>query len=291
MKKKVIVIFSGIIILIIVGAYFVLFATRDSGSEIISDFKEKVIDKTNIYPDTQKAPVLELTWSGELDPKDATRYTPYGVWEAQMKYPEGVVYEPANEMQFYVQTDEEDYLAAAPGIVTQNELHGKSGLITVRYGENYAITYLHIIPAKNLKTGTKVETGDILGKMEKMSNPTWSEETWWEIQVTKKEGNKFRTMPPYNYFSKAGKEKLNAIAAASREKNHNWISAKGSNGWTVVDGCSWIKYTKEPSWWNSNRFTFEESAETEEEFIGSLGLGWKVGDNQGRIIGPTDKCD
>lgn len=104
-------------------------------------------------------------------------------------------------MQFYMKTDESDFLAVAPGIVTQNETHGGSTeLVSVRYGENYVVIYHHIIPDKNLKIGTKIETGDILGKMEKATNPTHGEETWWEIQLTTKRDGIYRTLPPYDYF-------------------------------------------------------------------------------------------
>lgn len=249
-----------------------------------------VSQKTSgIYPETTNAPVLKLSWDGELDPKTATRYTPYGVWEGQFNYPAGVAYEPANEMQFYVITEKENYLAAAPGIVTQNEMHGESGLLTVRYGENYAITYMHIIPDANLKTGTKIETGDVLGKMEKRNNPSQGLETWWEIQVTKKDGEKFRTMPPYDFFDNESKNKLKEIAVASKEHHPDWIAKEGSNGWTIVSGCSWIKYVGE-SWWASNRFSFESSTEDEQEWLSDLGLDWKIGDNYGRIIGAKDSC-
>jgi len=278
MKKR--NIFFLFLIIIIAGLVFL--AIRNIEKVIISD----------IYPNTDKDPVLELTWEGELDPKSATRYTPYGVWEARIKYPDGVAYEPANEMQFYITSSAENFLAIAPGIVTQNEIHeGETGLVSVRYGENFTVTYMHIIPNQELKLGAKIEAGDVLGKMEKRMHDLWGEETWWEIQVTKRVGKKFRTMPPYNYFSQEGKAILNEIAIASKETGQNWISAEGSNGWTIVDGCSWIKYTKEPSWWNSNRFDFKASPETEKEFIDSLGLGWKIGDEQGRVIGPNDKCN
>jgi hypothetical protein len=290
MDKKIIIAVSVLIFLAIAGVGLFFFTTRDSTQNPISNIEENTTKEAEIYPDTQEAPVLELTWDGKLDPKTTTRYTPYGVWEGQEEYPEGVAYEPANEMQFYIQTDAKNMLAVAPGIVTQNELHGKSGLVSVRYGENYAITYFHVVPEKNLKIGTKVETGDVVGIMDKGPHPTWGEETWWEIQVTTREGNKFRTMPPYDYFSKEGKDTLNAIAKASKESGQNWIAAEGSYGWTIVDGCSWVKYTKEPSWWNSNRFGTDQEEDSEKDFIDSLGLGWKVGDDRGLIIGPTDEC-
>jgi len=275
-----IIIIVILLIFLAVQCYRLAVSEKSRDNDLISE----------IFPDTDGAPVLELAWDGELDPKTATRYTPYGIWEAQIEYEDGIAYEPANEMQFYLITDKENFLAAAPGIVIQNELHGESGLLTVRYGKNYSITYMHIIPDEKIEPGTKIEIGDVLGKMEKRNNPTWGEETWWEIQITKKEGNKYRSVPPYDYFSKESKEILNAIADNSKETNNFWIAAEGSHGWTIIDGCSWIKYTKTPSWWASNRFDSKNQFESQEEFLDSLGLGWRVGDKDGRIIGPTDKC-
>jgi len=243
-----------------------------------------------IYPRTGKAPVLELTWDGELDPDDVTRYTPYGIWEALMRTPKGIAYEPANEMQFYVKTDVKKLLAVAPGVVTQSDtFEGGAGLVTVRYGENYAVTYLHAIPDKDIQVGQKIEVGDMLGLMEKKINPHHGEETWWEISLTKNNDGVYRTVPPYDYFSDEGKVLLDAIAKASKETAH--VDSSGKPIWTVRKGCSWIKYTGEPSWWDSNRFDLMEGKESQEEFIENLGLGWAVGDRQGRIIGPTDKCD
>lgn len=277
MNKKKIFIIIGVILLVAI-ALFLFLGSRGNDNRV--------------YPETSDAPILELTWDGKLDPKTVPRFTPYGIWEGKFNYDEGTAFEPANEMQFYVLTNKENFLAVAPGIVTQNELNGDSGLVTVRYGENYAITYMHIVPDSSLKSGSKIETGDILGKMEKRNSPTWGEETWWEIQVTKKVASGvFRTMPPYQYFNDESKKILNEISANSKEVRQDYVSEAGAHNWTIVDGCSWIKYTKEPSWWNSNRFGLSLGNEKESDFIDSLNLGWKIADEQGRVYGPTDKCE
>ena len=75
----------------------------------------------DIYPDTDAAPVIELSWDGVLDPSDTTRYTPYGIWEGITKTPKGVTYEPANEMQFYIKTDADKLLAGVPGVVRNSQ--------------------------------------------------------------------------------------------------------------------------------------------------------------------------
>ena len=164
--------------------------------------KAKEGNKVNeAYPKTTDAPVLKLTWPEKLNPEDAIRYTPYGIWENTSKYKEGIAYEPANEMQFYMKTNASDYLTVAPGIVTRSETFENSvGLVSIKYGENYVITYLHIIPNKDLKVGNKVEISDVIGKMEKRNNPYHGEETWWEVQLTVKRGKLYRTLPPYDYL-------------------------------------------------------------------------------------------
>lgn len=250
--------------------------------------------KTEFYPSTASAPTLELSWDGTLDPIAVTRYTPYGIWEDWKQTSSGIAYEPANEMQFYVKNSgSPNYLAVAPGIITQKEaFNGPVGNVAVRYGENFAVVYNHIIPAKDLSVGQKIEVGDVLGKLEKKTNPSMGEEAWWEIQVIKYQQPYLRTVAPYQYFSATSKKLFDQIAANSKEKNNFW-TAKADDPWTIVDGCSWLKYTQ--SWWTSfNKlgYTPKDAIEqSEEDFIKSVNPSWKVGDDQGRIIGPTDKCE
>jgi hypothetical protein len=242
-----------------------------------------------IYPEVTQAPVLQLTWSGNLNPEDAIRYTPYGIWENVLEYNEGTAYEPANEMQFYMKTDVSDYLAVAPGIVNRSQTFENSvGLVSIQYGENYVITYHHIIPNKNIKTGMKIETGDIIGKMEKRINPNHGEETWWEIQLTIKRSGLYRTLPPYDYFDKESQELLDKIAENHKETGPGEAVEKPY--WTITEGCSWIKYTGVPEWWDSNRFGGLFQKESEKEFINNLDPSWEVADDKGNLIGPTDVC-
>lgn len=242
------------------------------------------------YPNTVAAPVLELTWDGELDPSAATRYTPYGVWEGQFEYAEGIAYEPANEMQFYVITEVSNLLAVSPGIVTQSETFGGGvGLVSVQYGQNYAVTYLHVIPKEGLKIGQQIETGDVLGTMEKkIVNQDYGEETWWEIMLTTHQDGKFRTLPPYDYFSDDGKAKLDSLTGGFREAAY--FDSDGNSLWTISEGCSWLPYSPD-GWWDSGRFFDQDRGETQAEFIDNLDLGWTIGDDNGRIIGPSDDCN
>ena len=274
--KKLLIISVALILLTLVG--FILIKAKEG----------KNIDIA--YPQDTKAPVLKLTWPEKLNPEDTTRYTPYGIWENTIETKEGIAYEPANEMQFYIKTNASDYLAVAPGIVTQNETFENSvGLVSVKYGEDYVVTYLHIIPNKNLKPGTRVETGDIIGKMEKMNNPHHGEETWWEIQLSTRNDGLYRTLPPYDYFDKESQELLDKIAENSKEIRPGETVKKPY--WTVSAGCSWVKHTGVPEWWDSNRFGGFSQKESEEEFIENLNPNWMVADNKGLIIGPTDTCD
>ena len=274
--KRLLIILVVLILLILVG--FLLMKAKEG----------KKIDET--FPNNTQTPVLKLTWPGNLNPKNATRYTPYGIWENTIRYEEGMAYEPANEMQFYIKTDASDYLAVAPGIVTQNETHsGSVGLLSVKYGDDYVVTYLHIIPDNKLKPGTKIETGDVIGKMEKAVNPHHGEETWWEIQLSTDRDGIIRTLPPYDYFDKESQEILDLIAENSKEIRPSETIQKPY--WTVSEGCSWIKHTGVPEWWDSNRFGGFSQKESEEEFIKNINPNWKVADNMGNIIGPTDDCN
>ena len=274
MRKKIIIVVVPIFLIL---AGFILFKAKEgSGTR-------------ETYPETAQAPLLQLTWPEDLNPKDAIRYTPYGIWENVQEHKEGMAYEPANEMQFYMSTNASDYLAVAPGIVTRSETHGGVvGLVSVRYGEKYVVTYLHIIPDKSIKTGTKIETGDTIGKMQKMNNPYQGEETWWEIQLTINRDGLYRTLPPYDYFDKESQDLLDNIAENSKETGPGQSTKKPY--WTISEGCSWIKHTGVPEWWDSNRFGGPFQKESEKEFIKNINPDWKVADNQGNIIGPTDVC-
>lgn len=275
MRKLLIAVIAPIF-LIIIG--FLLIKARE-GNNI-----------NQIYPQVAQAPMLKLTWPEDLNPKDAIRYTPYGIWEGTVEHKEGTAYEPANEMQFYMSTDASKYLAVAPGIVTMNETFNNSaGLVSVKYGESYVVTYLHIIPSKDLRPGTKIETGDIIGNMEKRNNPSHGEETWWEIQLTINRDGLYRTLPPYDYFDQESQDLLDKIAENSKETGP--VQSTQKPYWTVSEGCSWIKHTGVPEWWDSNRFGGPFQKESEKEFINNLNPNWKVADKQGRIIGPTDVCN
>ncbi len=248
------------------------------------------------YPNTEDAPTLDLKWSGTLDPTKATRYTPYGLWESLSEIDGKLAYEPAPEMQFYIKTDAADFLAVAPGVVVVNEVdRTKSsgiGLVTIRYGKNYSVTYFHIIPDKNLKVGQKVEAGDKIGLMEKRQHEQWGKETWWEISVTKynpKTGY-VRSSPPYDYFNTQSKAILDEIAKNSKE---GIKIGKGPNAWTITEGCSWVKYTKVPEWWvDFGRLGYKPAGainQKEEEFVKALNSNWYPVEG-GRIVGPTDQC-
>ncbi|TSC93670.1 MAG: hypothetical protein CEN91_158 [Candidatus Berkelbacteria bacterium Licking1014_85] len=278
-----------IVFVIIIFSLRGLIPENKTVNKIIRTTKEK---PTQFYPDTDNAPVLELKWDGKLDVKDVTRYTPYGVWEGWFDYEKGTAYEPANEMQFYIKTETDKYLAVAPGIVSQNEQHGESGIFTVRYGRNFAVNYLHIIPDENLKVGQKIEIGDVVGKMEKKPHPDFGEETWWEIQVAEYKKPYIRTVAPYQYFSAKSKKLLDEIVKNSKENNNLWITKTGGDAWTITGGCSWLQYSSD--WWSSfSRLGYTPDGaidQSEEDFIASINPAWQVGDQQGRIIGPKDKC-
>ena len=70
-----------------------------------------------------------------------------------------------------------------------------------------------------------------------------------------------------------------------------WYTKPGENMWTVVEGCSWIKYIG-PEWWASpSRLGVYIEDETPDEFLASKGVSWIEGDSMGRVLGPTDECN
>ena len=86
--------------------------------------------KSDFYPDTEDAPVLEFVWNGDLQPDQVRRITPYGVWEGWFEYENGIAYEPANEMQFYVDSTEPfPVLSVSKGIVVRAEEENKMVII------------------------------------------------------------------------------------------------------------------------------------------------------------------
>jgi murein DD-endopeptidase MepM/ murein hydrolase activator NlpD len=286
------------------------------GKEQASTEEQKIIDDCNknfnsktsteaealttFYPDTDQAPVLNFKWDGQIDTSRVTRYSPFGIWEDWKDYPEGVAYEPAQEMQFYLNTDKDAFSAVAPGIVVNSEVDKSKnsgiGLVTVRYGKYYSVTYYHIIPDKNIKVGAKVETGDRLGTMEKRQHQEWGEETWWEIGLQRynPETKMIRTVNPYEYFNDADKKILDAIANAAKEYSPFWKTADGKRGWVVTGGCAFTQYTGGQEWWSSmDRLGYTPNGaidQSEKDFIKSINPNWKSGDSEGRILGPNDKC-
>ena len=67
-------------------------------------------------------------------------------------------------------------------------------------------------------------------------------------------------------------EMLDRIAENSKEIRPGEIRKKPY--WTVSEGCSWIKYTGVPEWWDSNRFGDFLGKESEKEFIKNLNPNW-----------------
>jgi hypothetical protein len=246
---------------------------------------------SGFYPDTDEAPVLEFFWGPpELDMSKIIRTTPYGVWEGWFETEEGFLYEPANEMQFYVAGEKMPTRAVAPGILItlDRDTETEGGRMTVLYGRNYSITYHHIVDIpEDLEQGSKIEAGQTVGYTEMWINDNYGEpvnESWWEISMSyKKSDGVYRTLPPFEYFSEDSQQILQQILDSA------W--SKEETSWTVREGCSWIKYVGD-EWWSSastlGDFTHQE--ETEDDFLKSKNLNWKVGDNYGRVLGPTDGC-
>lgn len=238
------------------------------------------------YPDTSEAPVLEFFWGPpDINLSQIVRTTPYGVWEGWFEADEGILYEPANEMQFYVASEKMPVRAVAPGIAISitRDYQGGSGFLTVLYGRNYSITYHHVIEIPDsLKEMDRIELGDTLGYTEMRPNEGIME-AWWEIALNARRGDVYRTLPPFEYFSEESQEKLQAIIDAT------WYGDETE--WTVTEGCSWIKYVGKEWWTSSSRLgDFFGSGETTDDFLREKGLDWKEGDRYGRILGPTDSC-
>ncbi len=185
-----------------------------------------------IYPDTDEAPLLELYWDGELEPENIERITPYGVWEGA----EGV-WEPAVEMQFYTYSHHNPVYAPASGIVTSVDNQWAS--ITVRHGRKYGYTMHHIVDI-TVNVGDRVEQGDLIGYTELRAGLGW-----WEVELNvHREGNVYRSIPPYDYFSPESKEVLDMILNSTRYRDYT--------SWTVREGEeSWIAEIGSDEWWCS----------------------------------------
>ncbi len=239
------------------------------------------------YPETTEAPTLHLAWDGQVDLSNITRTTPYGVWEDWFEYEDGIAYEPAVEMQFYLITDATDFLAVAPGVLIRIEVDEAKNLqknspgvgsVMVRYGRAFTVKYDHIVPDPNLILGSHIAVGDKLGTMEKKIHEVYGEETWWEIEVIRddREIHKAVQVPPYPLFDDESKATLDQIVEAAGEWSPYWETENGGRSWVITGGCAWVKYFDKPEWINQVSDTAIE--------------GWHLGDDQGRVIGPTDVC-
>jgi len=142
-------------------------------------------------------------------------------------------------------------------------------MITIRYGRNYGFTMHHIVDIpENIEVGTKVENGTLLGYTEERAGAGW-----WEVELNVKRGSIYRTLPPYEYFSKDSKEKLDFIL--SSQKMSDFPS------WTITEGDnSWIAELGSDEWWCSfNRVTgnshdpgTEGVPETQSDFLEGTSL-------------------
>lgn len=261
--------------------------------------KEKDEAMYEFYPDTEEAPNLEFYWGKDKKstPKNITRVTPYGAWEDWTDTKQGVLYEPAVEMQFYAADGPSPVYSAAAGTIITVERDYKtkgytSGFVTMRYGKNYGIHYAHVVDIpKEITPGAKIESGTLIGYGERRPLPHDPSiiETWWEIELDVKKGSVFRSLPPYDYFSQNSKKELQSILSSSQE----WSVIGSSKTWTVKTGCSWVKYFSKPEFWTTpERVGYFTTAETEtlNDFLKASKLTWKEGDQQGRVLGPKDKC-
>ena len=251
-------------------------------------------ENRDFYPDTEEAPVLELTWDGGFNPQKATRYGPFGVWENAN---EDEIYQPEPEMEIHCNSPEIDYLAVACGTVVNVMTGGDpgkqsdaNGQITVRYGKNYAVVYYHIKIDPSIQKGQRIETGQKIGTMPTTMHEAWGEEVMWEISVVKyfPDTGLTRVVPPYDYFSDEGKTLLDGVVENSKEKI---VGCSGPNAWTVTQGFSWVPYIGEPAWYSHYAVLGYKPEGTVEEkstdFIRAINPTWREVEG-GCIIGPTD---
>ena len=261
--------------------------------------------ESHIYPDTDEAPTLEfISASPGIDLDKIIRLGPYGVWEGWEETEDGRLYEPANEMQFYVESEKLPVYAVAPGIVglVERNYEHQSGFITVLYGSDYSVVYHHLVDIpENIKSGKQIELGDQVGSTEikrytvdgnLITEAWWAQytnstetltEAWWEIALNTKRDGVYRTLPPYEYFSEESKAILDSILEAA------WTKGVDETSWTVRTGCSWIQYVGDEWPTSPSRlgdFGFKTS--DSKEFLAKV--GWKEGNEKGMVLGPTDEC-
>lgn len=222
---------------------------------------------SEFYPDTSGPPVLRFFWEGVWGSGNFVRVTPFGVWEGGGKW-----WEPAVEMQFYTKSRRDKVLAPAPGIVTMVDKEWAS--LSVRYGRNYGYTMHHIVGVpEEIQPGARVEYGDLLGYTEFNKRPhDGFVEGWWEIELIKKEGDRYRSIPPYPYFDGESKRKLDSILEWSDFGEGDCVRS-----WNPSNcNQSWIDWVGKPEWWASGSRLgyFESDEETVEDFLKDLNLTW-----------------
>jgi hypothetical protein len=109
----------------------------------------------------------------------------------------------------------------------------------------------------------RIEEKTILGYTEHLND-----EGWWEIELVVKRGDVYRTLPPYDYFSKESKKKLDFIIA-----NQKWVEAES---WTVREGeDSWIQLIGSDEWHTSaHRIGLGRDKESASDFLRAHNLSF-----------------
>lgn len=154
-----------------------------------------------IYPDTDQAPQLDFIWDDENIQQEIQNIGEYGGWEGAPNVEGELIFEYEDSQPIY---------AYAPGTVTH--IHDNTQ-ITLRYGENYAVTYFHLMQIPDhLETGKKIEKGTLLGYTETLQDDGSEGLEFWEIAVMEKDDEGLVWyLPPMQFFDEESLETLDSL--------------------------------------------------------------------------------
>lgn len=248
--------FAHILILVFAVIIFVIFAglyvdakrekgDGSGGNSISSLFGGNDDIKFDLYPETDKAPLLHLYWGPEkvssIDADSLIEIEKFGVFENMPLPACETPKDPGAEWAIHFKAGSLPVYAYAPGTITNIQDEGASKEIVVRYGSQYAVKYLHVTNAPgSLKLGDKIEAGTLIGYTQLLDADTDYE--FWELEIDKIiDGKIARTDFPLYYFDDESKAAFESLREYS-----------GLTSWFVDENskeAGWLAYVGKPEAW------------------------------------------
>ncbi|WP_048098209.1 peptidoglycan DD-metalloendopeptidase family protein [Archaeoglobus sulfaticallidus] len=182
-------------------------------------------DAYPVYPNTDSPPVLEFIWN-KTNPlnlsTDIYACGPFGI-------DEGGGFLNQEMAIFFANRSRDPIYAPCNGTVTyflpweyfENASEpGKGGEIWIRYGENYAVAYRHIVTVGlNLSEGDIVKQGDVIGYVADWYPEPNFHGGFMEFLVAGRENGSYYYYRPFDFFSNQSKALLLQIWNHSQVKN------------------------------------------------------------------------